>query len=360
MLTIDARLAAVSPATARALAADVGFRCTRLRRFESAPKLHAGRESRPFARVCDDPMPARTDVDDRAWGVRPGMRHSEFSCGTASATTSADMRSVLMIDEPLSRSSRAVAEAREKRETVGWGVVWTVLLGVLIVGTHTFVVAAAVTSLAYNQLAGIGGAAHLRGDAAKFLESIATDGFYGSIAASIAAIFCIGMIVAVTRIRARDHGEYLALRITPMVPVIGWAMAIVGLQLLWLYAPKLGIGTEVSEYVVDVYRSGAGQPIMWAAYVILIPLYEEIFARGFLFAGLERSRFGAWGAVIFTTLFWTVMHVQYGALELVQVASAGVLFGLARLHTGSVFPPLVMHAVVNFLALYLVSHRLPF
>jgi membrane protease YdiL (CAAX protease family) len=99
---------------------------------------------------------------------------------------------------------------------------------------------------------------------------------------------------------------------------------------------------------------------MWVAYVLLIPIFEEIFARGFLFAGWERSRVGAPGAVILTTLFWTATHVQYGMVELLQVASAGLLFGLARLHTKSVFPSIVMHAVVNFLALYLVAHKLPF
>jgi hypothetical protein len=265
-----------------------------------------------------------------------------------------------MIDEPLARASRAEAEAERVREAKGWGPFATLLLGLLIVAVNSFAVVAAITGLAYNELARAGGQASLRISASKFLENIATDGFYGSVAASIAAIFCIGMIVALTRIKVKDHGRYLALRITAMTPVIGWAMAIVALQLVWLYAPRYGIGVEVSQYVVDVYRSGAGQPIMWIAYVILIPLYEEIFARGFLFSGWERSRVGPRGAVVLTTIFWTAMHVQYGALELVQVASAGILFGLARMYTGSMFPPLVMHAVVNFLALYLVSHQLPF
>jgi len=237
-----------------------------------------------------------------------------------------------------------------------WGPWGTASLGVILVFAHNMMMGAAIMGLAQNRLAHRDASNPNALPAAKVLEQIAQDGVAGSIAAVIASIFCVGAILALTRMRTSDHRSYLGMRITPIFPTVGWVGAIVALQLFWQLLAERGIGSEYSQYTVDVYRTGAGHPAMWVAYLLLIPAFEELFARGFLFAGWQRSGLGPAGAVFATTVFWTAMHFQYTPLELTQVASAGVLLGMARLGTGSIYPPLVMHAVVNFMALWAASH----
>jgi membrane protease YdiL (CAAX protease family) len=263
------------------------------------------------------------------------------------------MRDLTMTSELF---SVADADAEPTESDGRWGPWATTVLGVILVIVNNFLMGAVIMALAYNRLAQRNITDPDAEAAADILARIANDGVACSIAAVVAATFCVGAILAITRMRTKDHRAYLGMRTTAIFPTVAWVGAIVALQLLWQVAAGFGIGSEFSQHTVDVYRTGAGHPVMWVAYLLLIPAFEELFARGFLFAGWERSGLGAVGALIATTIFWTAMHFQYTPIELVQVASAGLVLGLARLHTGSIFPPLAMHAVVNFMALWVASY----
>jgi hypothetical protein len=237
-----------------------------------------------------------------------------------------------------------------------WGPWETAGLGLLLVFVHNFFMSATIAALGYNRLARRSGGELEQPATGELLERLATDGVAGSIAAVVASIFCVGAILAITRMRTSDHQEYLAMRKSALFPTVGWVGVVVLLQLAWQTAAQYGYGPEYSQYTVDVYATGAGHPVMWIAYLLLIPAFEELFARGFLFAGWQRSGLGSAGAVFATTVFWTTIHFQHTPIELAQVATAGVVLGCARVHTRSIYPPLVMHAVVNFMALWLASN----
>lgn len=262
------------------------------------------------------------------------------------------MGDLMMMADPIEDAAQTDAAKTEGR----WGPGETFGFGVLLIVVHNFFMGATITALAYNRLTNFVAGDPNRPAAAELLKRLSTDGVAGSIAAVVASIFCVGAILAITRMRSSEHRDYLAMRTTALFPTVGWVGAIVALQLAWQTAANFGYGSEYSQYTVDVYRTGAGHPVMWVAYLLLIPAFEEFFARGFLFAGWQRSRMGTVGAVLATTLFWTVIHFHYTSIELAQVASAGLLLGMARAQTGSIFPPLVMHAVVNFMALWFASY----
>ncbi len=65
--------------------------------------------------------------------------------------------------------------------------------------------------------------------------------------------------------------------------------------------------------------------------------------------------FGAVGAILVTSIFWSLLHSQYGWYNLVVIAGLGVLFGVAKLRTGSLFVPIFLHAAHNGLAVFAVS-----
>lgn len=82
----------------------------------------------------------------------------------------------------------------------------------------------------------------------------------------------------------------------------------------------------------------------------LAPLSEELFFRGFLFAGL-RARLSLWPAALVAGLVFGLVHAPTGITTVVPLAALGV--GLCWLYerTGSLWPPILAHMANNSIAL---------
>ena len=72
--------------------------------------------------------------------------------------------------------------------------------------------------------------------------------------------------------------------------------------------------------------------------------------RGFLHQGLAGSFLKPAGAVITTALRWALIHIQYDLYGIVTIGLAGLLLGTARVQTGSLFCPILLHALMNLVA----------
>ncbi len=94
--------------------------------------------------------------------------------------------------------------------------------------------------------------------------------------------------------------------------------------------------------------------------VILGPLCEELFFRGFLLPLLARS-FG-WGVgILITALPFALLHgpqYKWAWQQIFLVYFSGVVFGLVRRSTGSTAASTAIHATYNgiFLALFIYQH----
>jgi hypothetical protein len=88
---------------------------------------------------------------------------------------------------------------------------------------------------------------------------------------------------------------------------------------------------------------------------VVAPLAEEVFFRGYLYAGF-RERFGiGWGAVISALLF-SAVHLTPGVL--VPIFFMGVLLALLYEFTDSLWPSIALHGAINslaFIGAYLVE-----
>lgn len=114
----------------------------------------------------------------------------------------------------------------------------------------------------------------------------------------------------------------------------------------------------VPPFMEEVYYTAEPMWLLWLAIVIAAPLFEELFFRGFLLSGLSTSFVGPVLAVIFTSAFWAVIHLQYEPYYMVTIFLLGLLFGFARLKTGSTLLTITMHSLVNFIAMVQVSFML--
>ncbi len=108
----------------------------------------------------------------------------------------------------------------------------------------------------------------------------------------------------------------------------------------------------------NVYSTAVSKTLLYIALVLAAPVSEEIFFRGFLFYGILKTRLGPVGAVVLSSLIWAPLHFQYDLYGMCTVLALGLLFGYARLKTKSVYIPIVMHSLMNFIAAMEIMLRL--
>lgn len=85
--------------------------------------------------------------------------------------------------------------------------------------------------------------------------------------------------------------------------------------------------------------------IAFVSAAVISPIYEEIFYRGFLYRWL-RTRIGFTGALIISSLIFTIVHIPTYNVMPVNFFS-GVIFALAYERTGSIWPSVVIHGLTN-------------
>jgi membrane protease YdiL (CAAX protease family) len=85
----------------------------------------------------------------------------------------------------------------------------------------------------------------------------------------------------------------------------------------------------------------------------IVPIVEELTWRGYVLGRLVEN-FGPGGALIVTTLFFSLLHLQYFVdpdpakiMTIFGLLFGAVVFGLITLHTGSIVPAIIAHAVIN-------------
>jgi membrane protease YdiL (CAAX protease family) len=88
--------------------------------------------------------------------------------------------------------------------------------------------------------------------------------------------------------------------------------------------------------------------------VLLAPVAEELFFRGFLFAGL-RTRWSLWPAALTSGLIFGLVHAPTGITTVVPLAALGIALCWLYDRTGSLWPCVIAHMINNGLALAVVS-----
>jgi membrane protease YdiL (CAAX protease family) len=156
-----------------------------------------------------------------------------------------------------------------------------------------------------------------------------------------------------TRFSRTPFAEYLALRWT------SWKNFVLGLGTLVLLVTgwdllSRAMGREITPgFMGEVLKSAQADGALWLlliAFCVAAPMSEEFFARGFLYRGWSESSLRPAGAIILSSLAWTVLHLQYDWFFFSEVFSIGVLFGYLRYRTGSTWLTTVLHGLNNLAA----------
>lgn len=130
--------------------------------------------------------------------------------------------------------------------------------------------------------------------------------------------------------------------------------------LIWLLL--WGAWLVAGEAFTRVFALEQAQP--WPSYPMLIvvlrilaiglmgPLAEETLMRGLVLHLLQRSRLGIVGAIVLSSAAWAAMHYSYGLGTVLLIACDGLLLGMARYKSGSLWVPISMHVLGNLFSIY--------
>ena len=87
------------------------------------------------------------------------------------------------------------------------------------------------------------------------------------------------------------------------------------------------------------------------AVCLLGPMAEELLFRGVIFSWL-KERIPLTLTIVLTAVGWALLHWSYSWAVIGVIVIDGLLLGLARWRTGSILPPIVMHAIYNLYAIW--------
>ena len=153
-------------------------------------------------------------------------------------------------------------------------------------------------------------------------------------------------------------------------PMKGFGFAtLIGLVALAIWiAPQMILGRAPRTDGFDPYRFGDGWPF-WLnlslrilRMVVIVPLVEEIFWRGFLLRYLVRSEFDTVPMGTFTWLSFAITTAafcfEHSQPDWPAAALTGALFNLVAYRTRSLAACVLTHAITNLaLALYILHTK---
>lgn len=167
-------------------------------------------------------------------------------------------------------------------------------------------------------------------------------------------VFSLGIILGslaggallVWALRGRDPRAYLALTRPRLAHLVVWLLLGALLVALQALAADLLGRPAIPALWHETWRATDAAWLLVLALVVVAPIFEEAYFRGFLHRGLA-ARLGPAPAVALVALLFTLVHAPEDAWTLVHGLSNALLLGLARHHTGSILPGVLVHAGLN-------------
>ncbi len=140
---------------------------------------------------------------------------------------------------------------------------------------------------------------------------------------------------------------------------LGWARPVRGAWWCVAFGPVLAVtvgalgvvlrAPELPDPVKDLVTGRVALAIVMLFVVVLGPIYEELFFRGFLYPLLTKS-FGPLAGILLSALPFALLHgaqYQWAWQQVSLVGLAGVAFGYVRYRTGSTAASTILHGCFN-------------
>jgi uncharacterized protein len=184
---------------------------------------------------------------------------------------------------------------------------------------------------------------------------------FSNIAGIVASVAPLAVLFVAVKVRGWPLRSYFAIDTIPRRDlVLGVACLTVLIVALEALTSVLGVD-DGSNFMEATYRAAklAGVlPLMWLGVVVVAPITEELFFRGFLHRGWATSWLGVAGTIVLTSALWAALHQQYNWLGILFIFSMGLAFGWLRQRSGSTTLTIALHGLNNLLCTVLVAVKL--
>jgi membrane protease YdiL (CAAX protease family) len=235
---------------------------------------------------------------------------------------------------------------KDDASAAAWGLGATIGFSAIILALYSLLqilVATAFVSAAKAE--------HPELDLEAFTRSLSSNGLCIGVMAVVSGLICTPLTLLFTRLRKNiSIRDYIGFKEPLKREWVQWLLILAAFLFLSDGVSLLLHQPIVPPFMVDAYKTASSLPILLFAIVVMAPIFEEVFFRGFLFQGIRYSRLGPIGAVGITSLVWAVIHLQYDLYGMATVLALGLLFGIARLKTDSIHLLMVMHSFVGLVA----------
>jgi uncharacterized protein len=132
----------------------------------------------------------------------------------------------------------------------------------------------------------------------------------------------------------REHWG-MTIALTALTFALDWSA-------VYLFPEELAADNEIWYYLL----SSKFKWLMLLNAIVVGPVFEEVAYRGLLFPTVAQSRIGLIGSAILTSLLWSLTHF-YAWPMTVCIFVSGLIMCYLRHVSGSLWPSLIMHSVLN-------------
>jgi uncharacterized protein len=182
--------------------------------------------------------------------------------------------------------------------------------------------------------------------------NLASNGDVITLATICSTVFGTAFILLFVKIRKGPPiRDYLGLtRLSKKVLLISLAV-IIALMVISFMLDQFMSTTQDSAFLIDAYKTSTWPVLLWISVVVFAPVFEEGFFRGFIFVGLQQTRLGAAGTIAITAAAWALLHLQYSLYGMATILVLGVVFGMVRYKSNSLWSTILLHALWNLIAM---------
>ena len=145
-------------------------------------------------------------------------------------------------------------------------------------------------------------------------------------------------------------------RVAALWVVIAAALGYAASALYDVVKGPLGLQTNTDALAEQIKIAPLTTLGLLLAGALVAPICEEVFFRGFVLPGIARS-IPIWAAVVVSSLLFGAAHVDLGSLAPLVVI--GLLLGVVRWKTRSLWPSIFLHTLNNVAALIALLPLIP-
>ncbi|MCU0319728.1 MAG: CPBP family intramembrane metalloprotease [Flavobacteriales bacterium] len=139
--------------------------------------------------------------------------------------------------------------------------------------------------------------------------------------------------------------DFIGLRLASVRQFILWTVAFLALAVVLELLMRM-VPSFQTDFMERVLGSSTDRVLLAVGVGLMAPLFEEFLLRGLLLGSIRHIT-DAHSAVALSAGVFTLMHLQYSWTVMLLILPLGVVLGYARVKSGSIWVPVLLHVINN-------------